>query len=306
MRINGSYIARDGGNLHFILNPLSRGYSQDFKAIATKKWPEASFLFSSDETELFDFGRKAAKPRQGMPPVVVACGGDGTFRAVATAVGSSAILGIVPMGTVNIVASQLGIPTDIRSALELLAKGHPASIYPGCCSWNGPNDCRLFFVSVSAGTDAEAVHFVSRRLKMVLGEKAYALSFISRLLFHPLPKVTYRTDGKRFFTNGLIVAASGFYGGRHAITARQSLFKPGIEIIKLRPGRKNILGFFIALFFRMGKCSDFASFDSRTQIEILCRPHGRFQIDGDSLSASKINIRSLDMPLAVIAIRASG
>lgn len=54
----------------------------------------------------------------------VICGGDGTVSAVAKAVlGTNAVLGIIPTGTQNNVAYSLGIPDDIRSAINLLRTG---------------------------------------------------------------------------------------------------------------------------------------------------------------------------------------
>jgi diacylglycerol kinase family enzyme len=303
MSRNGSLINRNGSNLYFVLNPRSRGYSAGFRDIAAARWPESSFFISSDEKELHGFGRQAATSRPEQTPVVVACGGDGTFRAVATAVGDIAILGIVPMGTVNIVAHQLGIPKDVQSAMELLERGKIAYIYPGYCSWPGNDVPRLFFISVSMGLDADAVHYVSPKLKARYGRIAYAVSFLARLMFRPLPKVEYILDGEKASGNGIITVSSGCYGGMNITPSNQSLHKPGIEIISLRNGSRNILGFFLALFLGIGKCTDFAAFTTGIQLEMSCPPHGRFQIDGDRQSASKIYVSSMETPLGVIANR---
>jgi len=115
--------------------------------------------------------------------------------------------------------------------------------------------------------------------------------------------VEYTMDGRKSFSNGIIVVSSKFYGGRNIISTNQSLYKPGIELISLRQGKRNILGFYIALFSKIGKHTDFASFTTGTHLEMSCPPHGRFQIDGDKLSATRISIRSADTPLTVIANR---
>jgi len=303
MHHGGANITRDGSNLTFILNPRSRNYFPGFRNLAAEKWPGAKFFVSSNENELYDFIGKTAGGSHEQPPVVVACGGDGTFRIVASAVGNNAILGIVPMGTVNLVAYQLGIPKNIPSAMDLLENGRLSRIYPGCCTWDETGTCRLFFLSVSMGVDADSVHYISGLLKTLLGRNAYALSFLSRLFFHSLPRVEYTMGGRKSFSNGIIVASSECYGGRNIISKSQSLYKPGIEIISIRPGKRNVLGFFLALFLGIGRHTDFASFTTGTRLEMSCPPHGRFQIDGDRLSATRISVRSMDTPLTVIADR---
>jgi diacylglycerol kinase family enzyme len=153
------------------------------------------------------------------------------------------------------------------------------------------------------GPDANAVHYVSANLKARYGRVAYAASFLARLLLQPVPKVEYVLDGKKASGNGVIVVSSGCYGGMNITPTSQSLHKPGIEIISLHKGRRNILGFFLALFLGIGKCTDFASFSTGMQLEMSCPPHGRFQIDGDRLSAPRIYISPMEMPLGVIANR---
>ena len=65
--------------------------------------------------------RRAAK--QGCR-LVLAAGGDGTVAAVAQGlIGTSATLGILPLGTYNNTATSLGIPTDLHEACALIAAG---------------------------------------------------------------------------------------------------------------------------------------------------------------------------------------
>ena len=69
--------------------------------------------------DLTDLARTAAARGSDL---VIAAGGDGTVGAVADGlVGSEACLGIVPMGTANVLARELGVPVDVDGACELLA-----------------------------------------------------------------------------------------------------------------------------------------------------------------------------------------
>ena len=76
-----------------------------------------------DVTEL-----AACAVREGCP-VVVAGGGDGTVRAVASAVAyTETALGILPLGTLNHLARDLGIPIDLEGAAKVVVNGTPVAV----------------------------------------------------------------------------------------------------------------------------------------------------------------------------------
>lgn len=66
------------------------------------------------------------------PPAVIAAGGDGTINAVASAlVGSGIPLGVLPLGTLNHFAKDLGVPLDVTEAAQIIAAGHVADVDVG-------------------------------------------------------------------------------------------------------------------------------------------------------------------------------
>jgi diacylglycerol kinase family enzyme len=69
---------------------------------------------------IVELARRATKADSS---VVVAAGGDGTINAVASElVGSNKILGVLPMGTLNHLAKDLGMPLDLESAVDIIAQ----------------------------------------------------------------------------------------------------------------------------------------------------------------------------------------
>jgi diacylglycerol kinase family enzyme len=73
--------------------------------------------------------RQIAESSDSRLSVVVAAGGDGTQSAVAAALtGTSAVMGVLPMGTLNHFAKDLGLPQQIGDAAHVIATGHPRAV----------------------------------------------------------------------------------------------------------------------------------------------------------------------------------
>ena len=90
--------------------------------------------------------------------VIVAAGGDGSVSAAASAVaGSDATLGVIPLGTLNHFAKDLGIPLDLAKAAQVIAAGRDAAVDVG--EVNG----RPFINNASVGMYAS---LVSQRAEM--------------------------------------------------------------------------------------------------------------------------------------------
>src|SRR5437879_9236811 len=122
--------------------------------------------------------------------VILVCGGDGTINEVINGlVPGEATLGILPGGTANIIAKELGLPHDpVRAALEL-PNWRPRLIALGRVTWPaapaGPTQDRSagqrYFLSVSGvGFDAYVVYKLSAAFKMSLGVVAYVAEEIGR------------------------------------------------------------------------------------------------------------------------------
>jgi diacylglycerol kinase (ATP) len=88
-------------------------------------------------------------------PLVVAAGGDGTVSAVARGlVGTNTVLGIVPLGTYNNVATSLGIPTDVAQACALIAAAPVRPIDVGEVYARGMKRPRVFLEQAAVGIAA--------------------------------------------------------------------------------------------------------------------------------------------------------
>jgi diacylglycerol kinase family enzyme len=136
--------------------------------------------------------------------VVVALGGDGTVRAVAEAlVGTGIPMGLVPMGTGNLLARNLDLPlSDPKTAIRIALTGRDRTIDVGWLALDGPDqppetarDEHLFLVIAGLGFDAAMVADTDAALKARVGWMAYFLAGV-RHLHGTRSKVHIRIDDR--------------------------------------------------------------------------------------------------------------
>ena len=126
---------------------------------------------------------------EGRTEIVLACGGDGTVRAVAEAlVGSGIPLGVIPAGTGNLLARNLGIPEETEDALEVALEGTNRILDVG--EANG----EVFAVMAGIGFDAEIMEQTDRESKEKLGSLAYFLEGVKHLADDPFSSAV-KVDG---------------------------------------------------------------------------------------------------------------
>lgn len=142
--------------------------------------------------------------------LVLACGGDGTVTACAEGVSSTGVpLAIIPMGTGNLLARNLGLPMGMDEALAVALGSVQQPIDAGRV--NGT----LFVVMAGLGLDARMLSDTSDQLKKRLGWIAYAISAARHLGDRPM-RVTVSADGgrrRRMRANALIVGNVGWLRG---------------------------------------------------------------------------------------------
>lgn len=125
--------------------------------------------------------------------VVFAWGGDGTVqRCVDVLAGSGVDLAIVPAGTANLLATNLGIPRDIGGAVDAGLYGERRAIDVG--SVNGER----FAVMAGAGFDGRMLSMAGGRAKRWFGRLAYVVS-AARAARRPALGMEVEVDGHRWF-----------------------------------------------------------------------------------------------------------
>jgi lipid kinase, YegS/Rv2252/BmrU family len=122
---------------------------------------------------------------------IVACGGDGTVHEVLqSVVGTSVALGVVPLGTANALAADLGVNGSPAKAMSTLLKANPTSVSVGRIHYRetgGGANSRYFTVAAGVGADALLMSRLDARLKRRLGYLLYMVEAARILFTHGFP-----------------------------------------------------------------------------------------------------------------------
>lgn len=164
--------------------------AEDRIAQAREILDESSLTVTWEKTTESDPGVQQARAAAADgADVVVAFGGDGTVRACAEGLsGTGTALGVIPAGTGNLLARNLGIPDDLEKSIALVLGGHTRLLDTGRA--NG----ELFAVIAGAGFDAEVMANTEHESKDRIGSLAYFIEG-ARHLNDPSFEASVTVDG---------------------------------------------------------------------------------------------------------------
>ena len=157
------------------------------EGLATAGWPMPAWF----ETTKEDPGRGQAEAavRDGAE-LVFACGGDGTVTAVVTALaGTDVALAVLPAGTGNLLASNLGLSGDPATGVQVALDGGRRRIDVGTV------EDRCFVVMAGMGFDAQMLEGTSETAKKAVGWPAYVVGALKHLRDRPMRARIRLDDG---------------------------------------------------------------------------------------------------------------
>jgi YegS/Rv2252/BmrU family lipid kinase len=204
-----------------ILNPAARGE----RARTLRAAIEA---FSDDivvcETRKPGHAKSLAKRgvQQGFP-IIVAAGGDGTVNEVVNGIGVADVtLGVLPVGTMNVFALELGIDgRDLKSAWAVIERGKTRDI-------DLPMANGGYFVQLAGvGLDAEVVRQTTPDFKKALGPISYVLSLAQVAARKPPKLAAVDAAGKRHEGSFILIGNGRYYGGS-LVLFREAIFDDGL------------------------------------------------------------------------------
>ena len=168
----------------------------------------------------------AREAAEGGVDVVLVWGGDGTLNEVATGLlGSSVPMALLPGGSVNVFAREVGIPLRARAACRGLVQAEPRTIPVGMVG------DRPFLMMAGIGLDAEVVRGLEPGFKRRLGALAFWIRGFALLATHPFPPFTVRIEGDEVMATSLIAGKIRNYGGKYVVTPEARLEKPSLDVM---------------------------------------------------------------------------
>ncbi len=160
------------------------------------------------------------------PDVIAACGGDGTVSEVARGLSDSGIpLAILPAGTSNVLARELGIPLDPDGAAALLLSGQTRPVRVLLA-----ND-RPFLLWAGAGLDARIMGNMSLTLKRRFGRPGIFFTAATEFLRYEFPRLQAVVDGVGYEATFAVVSHARHYGGDWVIAPESSLASDDMEVL---------------------------------------------------------------------------
>lgn len=239
---------------------------------------------------------------------IVAAGGDGTLNEVLNGIGDApdgfarARLGLLPLGTVNVFAKELGLPPPLPAAWEVVRAGRERLVDLPCAELGPePDPERRYFAQLAgAGPDAEAIALVDWNSKRRLGQLAYVVAGLRVLLRQRHPRITVRFDGREFAGEFVMLGNGRFYGGRLAVFPDARLDDGKLDVCVVpKVSFVTLTRFGLALVLRRKRLPGVLHFQSG-EFELRAGGPVRFEVEGDAAGWLPARIRVLPRALRVV------
>ncbi len=229
---------------------------------------------------------------------IVAAGGDGTICEVANGLrGSSIPLGVIPLGTANVFAREIGVGMKLENVATVIASALPVPIYPGLIAEE------RFLLMVGAGYDSLAVSGLIPEEKKKYGAAAYILAALRALKHFKHLDVSIRINGEIRQGASVIVSRSRLFGGPFVAAPKGDLRNSDFQVLILK--KKGIwpaVKYGLALVTnRIASLDTVEYLQTEDEVEITASPSIPCQIDGDGGFETPHILRIDDKPLHILA-----
>jgi YegS/Rv2252/BmrU family lipid kinase len=247
---------------------------------------------------------------------ILACGGDGTVHEILQClVGTPVALGVVPLGTANALAANLGLGSSPAKAIRRLLDATPVRIPVGLIHYrdaDGERRSRYFTVAAGVGADALFMSLLDTRLKRRFGYALYLVQGLRVWATHsfPLFKAGFQVHGSRNVrveevSQLLAVRIRDFGGLLHNLAPGATLHKDTLRVVAFKTrNRMHFLRFMLAVMCGRQTFSHEVELLNAATVECHVRPGSTARVfveaDGELLGALPVRIEMVPDALTVL------
>jgi YegS/Rv2252/BmrU family lipid kinase len=279
--------------LAVVLNPIKVEDVGAFRTMvdataATAGWNAPSWF----ETTVEDPGRSMAEQAavQGAELVIV-CGGDGTVRTVcAELAGTGISVGVVPAGTGNLLARNLGIPLYLQAAVDVALNGQDRAIDLVKVSGDGIGEDEHYMVMAGMGFDAAVMEGANEKVKAKVGWLAYVVSALRNLMF-PAVRLEISIDGgewSRHRARTVLIGNVGYLQAGMPLLPDAAIDDGVLDVVILHPSRfLSWIPLAVRILSKGRHTDDLINRMTGKTVSIRAGADTPRQLDGDSIGAGR-------------------
>jgi len=263
-----------------------RCYKEKIKLdIEFTKYPKHAMKLAQDAKDKYD--------------MVIVAGGDGTVNEVINGIMKSKItLAIIPFGSTNVLATELGIPFNAKAASELIANGKKKVIDLGHAKTS--QESRYFSMMLDVGFAPSLIEEISPKFKKRWKRLAYPLAGIKNLFMYRWFNihVEHKIHSIGYY---VIVSNSKNYGGEYQIADKASTTDGLLDLVII--DRKNWWKIIrIIASIASGKLNKFlkGEYYQIKEAHIYSRHKMSVQVDGELIGTLPVNVKIAPKALSVM------
>ena len=289
-------------NIRIIINHAS-GKEESILPIINSSMKEAGITWEASIThqagDAIRFAKAAVK--EGIDALAV-YGGDGTLmEAISGLLGSEIPLIILPGGSANIMANELGIPYNLKEACMLMSHG-PREIQTIDV---GQLDKRYFIVGISIGFSADLVKGADRQTKNRIGILAYFFSAAAALKKLKLSRYHLKIDGQEHEVQGLtcIISNTGNLGFTKISLDKHIDVSDGLlDVVVVRKANLSLLKLMVVTLIKRERPDNFGLVEhwQGKEISVSSTPKQTVQCDGEVLKEAPLHIKVIPGAIKVL------
>ena len=280
-----------------ILNPAARSEKARGTWAQIQKLPRAVTRLTSAPGDARALAAWAVE--QGFR-VVVAAGGDGTINEVVNGLaGSDITLGVLPVGTMNVFAAELGLPGDLAGAWQVIREGITRKI-----DLARAND-QYFIQLAGVGLDAQALQETSWESKRSFGPLSYLVS-AAQIAARVPPRLRVEADGVEREGSFVLVGNGRYYGARLAFFKDAKVDDGKLDVLIFKNlGYLDIVRYVGTILMGIHTEQKDVEYFQTKQAVVRCDQPVPVEVDGEVATESPVTFRISSRKLRVFVPEAA-